>query len=72
MRVAGVILSKRLVIYSYIVIFLGSVWHFIYSWIGISAVIPFYVPDHFVQFSFGGGNEKRRHSVLQVIWFATV
>ena len=28
--------------------------------------------DHFNQFNFGGGNEKRWRSNLQVIWFATV
>jgi hypothetical protein len=50
----------------------GSVWHFIYRWIGLSAVVPRYVPDHFNLFSFGGGSAKVRHSILQVIWFATV
>jgi len=29
-----------------------SVWHFIYSWLGISSVAPRQVPDHFNQFSF--------------------
>ena len=50
----------------------GSVWHFIYSWIGVSVTNPFYVPDHFHQFGFCGGIGKRRRSILQVIWFATV
>ena len=41
----------------------GSVWHFIYSWLGIYAVIPAQVPDHFNQFSVGGGIAKRRCSI---------
>ena len=50
----------------------GSVWHLIYRWLGISSVIPFYVEDHFNQFSYGGGGSKVQRSILQVIWFATV
>jgi len=50
----------------------GSVWHLIYSWIGVSVINPFYVPDHFHQFSFSGGFGKKRRSILQVIWYATV
>jgi len=36
----------------------GSVWHFIYSWLGISAVVPTQVSAHFNQFSISGGIEK--------------
>jgi len=50
----------------------GSAWHLIYRWIGVSVANPFYVPDHFHQFGFCGGIEKRQRSILQVIWFATV
>jgi len=50
----------------------SSVWHLIYSWIGVSMITPCYVPAHFHQFSFCGCADKRRRSVLQVIWFATV
>jgi len=52
--------------------FFGTVWHLIYSWLGTSVTNPFYVPDHFHQFGFCGGFGKRRRSILQVIWFATV
>ena len=34
--------------------FFGSVWYFIYRWIGVSAAVPFYVPDHFNQFTLSG------------------
>jgi hypothetical protein len=36
----------------------GSIWHFINRWIGTSAAAPFYVSDHFNQFSFSGGISK--------------
>jgi len=52
--------------------FFGTVWHSIYSWFGISVANPFYVSDHFHQFGFCGGLARRRCSILQVIWFATV
>jgi len=42
----------------------GSVWHFIYRWLGISTVISFVVVDHFNQFSFGGGYCKVQCSIL--------
>jgi len=45
----------------------GPVWHFIYSWLGIHAVVPAQVSHHFHQFSFSGGIAKKRHSILQVI-----
>ena len=50
----------------------GTVWHFIYGWLDILAVIPAQVPDHFTQFSVSGGIAKTCHSISQVIWFATV
>jgi len=50
----------------------GSVWHLIYSWIGVLVTNPFYVPDHFHQFGFSGGIGKKRRSILQIIWYATV
>jgi len=50
----------------------GVVWYFIYRWLGISAVIPTQVSDHFNQFSVSGGIAKTRCSISQVIWFATV
>jgi len=50
----------------------GSVWHLIYNWIGVSVTNPFYVPDHFHQFGYSGGIRKKRRSILQVIWHATV
>jgi len=52
--------------------FFGTVWHSIYSWIGISVANPLYVSGHFHQFGFCGGLGRRRRSILQVIWFATV
>jgi len=50
----------------------GSVWYFIYRWIGISAGVPAQVLHHFHQFSFSGRISKKRRSILQVIWFATI
>jgi len=50
----------------------GAVWYFIYRWLGISAVIPAQVTDHFNQFSVSGGIAKTRCSISQVIWYATV
>ena len=50
----------------------GSIWHLIYNWIGILVTNPLYVPDHFHQFGFSGGLGRKRRSILQVIWFATV
>jgi len=50
----------------------GSVWHLIYRWLGIEAVVPYFVSDHFNQLSFNGGIAKKRRLIIQVIWFATV
>jgi len=50
----------------------GVVWYFIYRWLGISAVIPAQVTDHFNQFSISGSIAKTRCSISQVIWYATV
>jgi len=68
----GVILSNLLVHLFLHCNSFGSVWHLIYSWIDVSMITPFYVPAHFHQFSFCGCADKRRRSVLQVIWFATL
>jgi len=45
----------------------GSVWNHIYRWVGVSAVMPANVEDHFIQFSHIGGATKTRRSILQVI-----
>ena len=50
----------------------GSVWNYILQWIGITMVLPFSVSDHFNHFGFGGGGPRVRHSIIYVIWFATV
>lgn len=50
----------------------SSVWHHIFQWLVISAVLPFDLAAFFNQFSFFGGAAKSRRSILQVIWFATV
>jgi len=47
-----------------------SVWNHIYQWLGVSAVMPATVTDHFIQFSHIGVATKTRQSILQVIWFA--
>jgi hypothetical protein len=49
----------------------GSVWNYIYRWVGVSAVMPADVTDHFIQFSHIGGATKTKRSILHVIWFAT-
>jgi hypothetical protein len=68
----GVVRRKHQIIYFYIVIFFGSIWHLIYKWIGIWTAVPNYVLDHFNQFSFSGGIARTRCSIVQVIWFATM
>jgi len=50
----------------------GSIWNHILRWLGVSAVLPYDVANHFNQLSFFGGAAKSRRSILQVIWFATV
>lgn len=35
-------------------------------------VAPFEISDHCTQFSFDGGGPQVRHTILIVIWFATV
>jgi hypothetical protein len=35
-------------------------------------VTPCYVTDHFNQFTYASGGAKARHSIMQVLWFATV
>jgi len=52
--------------------FFGSVWHFIYGWLGIYVVPPQFLSDHFIQFSYIGRSQKVWQSISQVIWFATV
>jgi len=49
----------------------GSVWNHIYRWVGVSAIMPANVADHFNQFTHIGGAAKSRQSILKVIWFAT-
>jgi len=50
----------------------GYVWHLMYRWLSISAVVPRALSDHFIQFCYSGGPAKTRQSILQVLWFATV
>jgi len=50
--------------------FFGSIWHFIYRWLGLLMVAPSQVSNHFYQFSGCGGTTKGHRSILQVIWFA--
>jgi len=50
----------------------GSVWNHILRWLGLSAVWPYDVANHYYQFGFICGVAKSRRSILQVIWFATV
>jgi len=38
--------------------FFRFVWHFIYRWLGVSAVVPLYLQDHFNQSSYSGGTAK--------------
>jgi len=49
----------------------GSVWHYISRWLGLVTVNPFFVGDHFNQFTAGGGVTKTQRSILQVLWYAT-
>ena len=41
-------------------------------WFGIVAVLPNDAKGHLYQFSFVGGTQKSKQSLLQVIWMATV
>jgi hypothetical protein len=52
--------------------FFGTVWNYIFRWIGVSSVLPLDVSSHFHQFSLLGGVARSRRLILQVIWFATV
>jgi len=53
--------------------FFGDVWHFIHLWLGVCSVIPNVAADYLNQFGFVGGNcSKRRLSIMQLIWYATV
>jgi len=52
--------------------FFGSVWFYIFRWLGVDTIMPFEVVDHFIQFSSIGGIARTRCSILHVIWFATI
>lgn len=52
--------------------FSGSVWNVIVNWLGVVTVMPNDVQWHFIQFSLLGGVSRSKHSILQVIWFATM
>lgn len=52
--------------------FFGSIWHYIFRWLGIATVSPFDAANHFTQFSFVCGVARTWVSMLQVIWFASV
>jgi len=67
----GTVWWKLLLTY-YIVLFFGSVWFFIFRWLGISTVMPFDVACHFNKFNYIGGAAKSQRSILQVIWFEPV
>ncbi|GAU50551.1 hypothetical protein TSUD_281250 [Trifolium subterraneum] len=46
----------------------GSIWALVRSWIGITAVDPISLRDHFVQFTYSAGGSRARRSFLQLIW----
>jgi hypothetical protein len=50
----------------------SSVWNHIFLWLGVVTAMPHDVTGHFNQFSHLGGFSKSRHSITQVIWYATV
>ncbi|GAU49699.1 hypothetical protein TSUD_181970 [Trifolium subterraneum] len=50
----------------------SSLWTLVRSWIGISAVDPISVRDHFVQFTHSTSGSQARRSFLQLIWLASV
>jgi len=50
----------------------SSVWNHIFLWLGVVTAMPHDVTGHFNHFSHLGGFSKSRHSITQVIWYATV
>ena len=50
----------------------SQVWNHLLRWFGIVAVLPNDAKGHLYQFSFVGGTQKSKQSLLQVIWMATV
>jgi len=50
----------------------GTIWNCVRCWIGLSIAVPLNVSDHFSQFYFGGGRSQVQHTILNVVWFATV
>ncbi|KEH41179.1 hypothetical protein MTR_1g046260 [Medicago truncatula] len=50
----------------------GSVWHYVYRWVGISFIAPATVGDHFQHFGQLAGLSRSANSFLTVIWHACV
>jgi hypothetical protein len=50
----------------------GSVWHYVYRWVGISFIAPATIGDHFQQFGQLAGLSRSTHSFMTLIWHACV
>ncbi|GAU50935.1 hypothetical protein TSUD_411320 [Trifolium subterraneum] len=50
----------------------APLWDLVRSWVGISAVDPSQLHDHFVQFTHSTGSLLTRRSFLQLLWLCTI
>ncbi|GAU21854.1 hypothetical protein TSUD_33500 [Trifolium subterraneum] len=50
----------------------APLWGLVRSWVGISAVDPSQLHDHFVQFTHSAGGLLVRRSFLQLLWLCTI
>jgi hypothetical protein len=50
----------------------ASLWHLICNWVGTSAVDPYRLQDHFVQFVYSTGGTRARRSFLQLLWLCCI
>jgi hypothetical protein len=50
----------------------APLWGLVRNWVGISAVDPSQLHDHFVQFMHSAGGSLARRSFLQLLWLCTI
>jgi len=50
----------------------GLLWQHIRAWIGVTAIDPSSINDHFLQFIHYTGSSKARRSFLQLLWLLGV
>jgi hypothetical protein len=50
----------------------GKLWCLVRAWVGVNGADPFYVPDHFLQFTNLAGVAASRRSFMQMLWLICV